>query len=578
MKKDVSSNRISFFDKFFTYIDKRKPSDRLLLYIFGLIGIVSLGYTLLAINESQLNTVPERGGILKEGVVGAPRFVNPVLSITRADNDLTALLYSGLLKLDANGRLHNDLAESVTVSDDGLTYNVVLRSDIQFHDQQPVTTEDVAYTIGLIQNPDLKSPLRGNWSGVSVEVISDKEINFVLESAYAPFLENLTVGILPKHVWGQLSIEELPFSQNNTEPIGSGPYKLKSVHRNKSGLIDSYHLTAFKQAGQLANISDIEITFFQNDEQLLLALKNGTITSTASLPISELDEIDLTNYQIVENPLPRVFTVFMNQNKSVVLRDPAVRKALDVMVDRQALIDNVLYGYGLPTDKPIPAGFIDVTSTSTSSSIEPQARLAEAEDILRAGKWTKTDDGKWQKDIDGNIVPLSFTLSTANTDIFGSTADYLEDIWSQLGAEVTVQKFEQADLVQTAIRPRDYQALLFGVEVGRSIDLYPFWHSSQREDPGLNISAYANITSDDLLSKIRVETDEEVKMDNLNELIAEMQNDHPAIFLYTPSFAYVVDKQVMLVSAQKIAKPSERFSTITEWYMSEDRVWSVFQN
>lgn len=578
MKKDDSSNRPSLFDRLFTYLDKRQPSDRLLLYVFALLGIIALGHALIALNETHLNTIPERGGALKEGVIGSPRFVNPVLAITRTDNDLVNLIYSGLMTLNSEGNLENDLAESVTISEDGFTYNVILRKDIYFHDGQPVTTEDIAYTIGLIQDPELKSPLRGNWNGVNVEVINEHEINLVLESAYAPFMENLTIGILPKHVWGQLSIEELPFSQNNTEPVGSGPYRLANVHRNKSGLIDSYHLTAFKRAAEQPNISAIEIQFFQDDDQLLVALQNGTITSTASLPISKLDKVDISRYQIIENTLPRVFTVFINQNKSVVLRDPAVRKALDVMVDRQDLIDDILSGYGLPTDKPIPVGFLDVTSTSTVTSTGPADRLAEAEAILRAGQWTKTDSGRWQKDIDDNLVPLAFTLSTSNTDIFSATTDYLEDVWSQLGAEVTVQKFEQTDLIQAAIRPRDYQALLFGVEVGRSLDLYPFWHSSQREDPGLNISAYANITSDDLLSKVRVESDQDLIIEYMDELIAEIETDHPAIFLYSPSFAYVVDKRIMLSTAKRTAKPSERFSTIRDWYMNEDRVWSIFQN
>jgi peptide/nickel transport system substrate-binding protein len=159
---------------------------------------------------------PVAGGSITEGIVGIPRFVNPVLAVTRADQDMSALLYSGLMKINEEGVLVPDMAESVTVSDDGRTYNVLVRRDTRFHDDTPLTARDVAFTIGLIQNPDLKSPLRGNWAGVTVEEISEYELNIVLDEPYTPFIENFTVGIIPRHIWSSLPIEQVPFSQRNT--------------------------------------------------------------------------------------------------------------------------------------------------------------------------------------------------------------------------------------------------------------------------------------------------------------------------------------------------------------------------
>ena len=167
-------------------------SDRLILRALFFVIIGSLIATLFIANRDNTSLVATRGGVIKEAILGTPRFVNPALAITRADQDITALVYSGLMKINDEGDLVPDLAENVTVSEDGLTYNIIVRKDARFHDGKPVTAKDVVFTIGLIQNPDLKSPLRGNWADVVVEEIGEYEINVVIEEAYAPFIENFT--------------------------------------------------------------------------------------------------------------------------------------------------------------------------------------------------------------------------------------------------------------------------------------------------------------------------------------------------------------------------------------------------
>lgn len=146
--------------------------------------------------------------------MGTPRFVNPVLAVTRADKDISALVYDGLMRLGAEGTLVPNVAESVTVSEDGLTYNVTLKQNIHFHDGTPLTARDVAFTVLRMQNPVLNSPLRANFDGISVEEIGEYELNFVLPEAYGPFIENLTFGILPS-IYGRTQ-ESMNFRLANT--------------------------------------------------------------------------------------------------------------------------------------------------------------------------------------------------------------------------------------------------------------------------------------------------------------------------------------------------------------------------
>ena len=579
METDQSPKRRSLVDRLFGYIDNRLPSDRLIINVL-LISCVILGViTLLTLNKSNTVTVPTSGGTLIEGVIGAPRFVNPVLAITKADHDLVALLYSGLMRLGNSGQLENNLAESVTLSEDGRVYNIVIKNNLVFHDNSPLTADDVAFTIALVQDPELKSPLRGNWTGVEVEVLGEHEINLVLEDAYTPFLENLTMGILPKHIWSELATEELPFSQYNTEPIGTGPYRVGDIKRSLSGLVDEYQLTVVETENS-PNIESIVMRFYQNEAEILTALEEQEITSSAALSYEILPTLDTEELQIIEEPLPRVFSLYFNQNKSPVVRDEGVRKALSTVVNRDDLVEFTLNGFGTPTASPIPVGFRKVQSDDQedSETEENPDKLATAKEILIDAGWTQTEAGTWEKEIDETNTELTITIRTANAPVFEATTEYLKSVWEPLGVTVGVELFEQNDLVQAVIRPRDYEALLFGADIGRSMDYYPFWHSSQREDPGLNVALYTNITTDKILEDLRTTTSEDEKEALLDKFVSEIVSEQPAIFLFNPSFIYVLTKNINHLPMSRLSRPSERFSNIKDWHMSESKVWPLFAN
>ena len=569
--KPTRPNRL---DRILYFIESSPISDRWLLklIIIALLGsLLSIG---LRVNDSFTAEAPTSGGTIVEGVVGIPRFVNPVLSVTRVDQDMSALIYGGLMKIDPEGKLEPYIAESIELQEDGQTYHIKLKDNVHFHDGSLLTARDVAYTIALIQNPNLKSPLQGNWDGVLVEELGEYELNVVIEEPYTPFLENFTVGILPRAIWDELPIEQLPFSQHNTEPIGAGPFKISNLKRDNSGLIESYELTAFNEAIERPKIDSFVMHFYQNEEKLTEAFETGEIMNTTGLPSHIVKEAKSDGAQVIEQPLPRVFAIFLNQNRSTVLRDKAVRRALSAAIDRGGLIDDVLDGFGVPTTSPVPPGFIAIESSSTtiaSTSTDPTP-----EEILETAGWHKTTEGSWKKTIDEEEVVLSVTIATANTPTFERTANAVATAWQQLGVEVSVEQFEQADLLQGIIRPRNFQALLFGADLSRSIDLYPFWHSSQKDDPGLNVSQYTNIEVDDLLETIRTSRDEEEVHQSIAAVEDTISDDLPAIFLYVPNLVYLVDENITVGSLKGVSKPHERFSNIEDWHVETGSLWPIF--
>lgn len=573
--------RKSLVERYFLFAE-RKPSDMLLWHILLFTVILSGAMLLINASRSESVTIPARGGTLQEGVIGSPRFVNPVLAITRADQDMAALIYSGLLKLNANGELQPDIAKSMTVSDDGLIYNIALRDDVRFHDGQILDADDVMFTIGLIQDPNLKSPLRGNFDGVVVEKLGDFEINFVLEEAYSPFIENLTVGILPKHEWVNLTVDQIPFSQHNSHPIGSGPYEVASVARNTSGLINGYTLKIANTYPTRPMIETLELYFYPNEVSLANALKEGVINSASGLT-DTLQEVqaarpDLVTYEVT---LPRTFGLFYNQNKSAVLRQKEVRAALDKAIDRGALVEEIFNGNASPIYGPIPAAFSPSTAstsdaTSTTIASTTPSILDEARTILTDAGWKVNEDGHWSKEIDDIETILAVDIATANLPFLGNTAEHIRAQWETLGVVVSVRQFEQSDLTQAVIRTRDYEALLFGTALGRSLDFYPFWHSSQRNDPGLNVALYANITVDAALTTARVSTDENKRTAALEEFLTELAADNPATFLFSPTLATVMPKRVIMEPITKLTAPHERYANIEDWHIATESVWPIF--
>jgi len=575
-----STKRRSPFTGILALIEKRRTSDRILLRFLFFIFIISGVFSLIVINNRYLAETPVAGGTLLEGIIGTPRFVNPVLATTRADLDMSALLFSGLMKIDPDGNLVPNLAESITINDTGTVYNIVIRKDVRFHDGTPLTARDVAFTIALVQDATLKSPLRGNWVDIIVEEISEYEINIVLEEPYAPFIENLTLGILPRHIWNELPIEQIPFSERNTNPIGAGTFSLKSLTRNKSGIIESYTLNRFASAIESVNIASVKTLFYSSEDELINGYNTNQFHSSAYLPpaVTRTFTETKTNTSVLEIPLPRVFAIFINQNRTPALRDIGARRALSAAINRDHIVQNVLSNYGVPTTYPLPATHFalqsDSSTTEAESTISPQDR---ATTILQETGWRKNDKGIWEKRIGGEITALQVTLRTANNTLFEQVAQTIARDWRAVGIEVRLEQFEQTDLLQNVIRPREYETLLFGIEMGRSIDLYPFWHSSQREDPGLNIAGYANIEVDRLLSTARATTDFDTRQQLTNQAVTIITNEYPAIFLFTPTTTYITPQTVHTSNIHNISRPHERFMNIAQWHMSTDRVWPLFR-
>ncbi len=539
------------------------PGDRMLFYMLTiLVGIASLS-SLYALEQSILVQVPAYGGTLTEGTVGSPQFINPLLAISDADRDLSSFAYAGLMGLSGTDALIPVLAESYTMSADGKTYDFVLRKNAKFSDGTLVTADDIVFTVEKAQNPALKSPAYSDWSGVSVKMIDQRTVRFTLAKPYAPFLGLTTLGILPARLWRNISNAEFPFSNLQTNPIGAGPFKVVSVSRDVSGLIRNvvFAENPFYVLGR-PYLDSIRFNFYSRSEDLAKALANGEVESAH----------DVSTKGVLTAPYARVFGVFFNQSEKQVYARAEVRKALSLAINRHAIVDTVLGGYATAILGPVPPGK-NVTQTEIPQS-EDSAAAAAA--VLHASGWTYDGSTRAWKNVSAKQTLDRITLRTSNVPELKNVASAVKANWERFGIPTDIELYEPGDLLQNVIRPRKYGALLYGMVIGRDQDLYAFWHSQERNDPGLNISLYANKTVDALLEEMRGSADQKIRAADLQKIEDLIAAEYPAAFMYAPNFTYAVPSDLKGVVLPQIITPTDRFATVASWYKATDAVWPFF--
>jgi len=553
-----------FLKKIFQTLSNR---ERFTVNFLVFIVVVSLLISAVAFYYHLTKAIPIAGGEYIEGVVGQPVYVNPVLATGNdADMDLCTLIYSGLFKYDPKGEIVPDLAESYEVSDDKLTYTVHLKKDIKWQNEEVFSADDVLFTIQTIQDPAFKSPLRQNWQGVGMEIIDENTLQFILQSPYSFFLNNLTTGIIPRHVWESVAPANFALTDYNLRPVGTGPYKFSDFKKDGEGNILSYDLEINEYYyGEKPYIGKIGFSFYYDEDSMLEAYNNKQVFGMSFLSPARTPDIkSARSTQIHSINIPRYFAVFFNQQKSKVLASREVRKALSMATDRRAIIDEILAGQGKDIYSPIPPGTFGFTDDVKKFEYD----VEKANKVLDDDGWKKGEDGFRKKD---NLA-LEFNLATTDWPDLALTAEILKEQWEIIGAKVNFEALPVADIQQNFIRTREYDALLFGQVIGIDPDPYAFWHSSQTRDPGLNLALYSNQDVDKILEKIRQEMNKDNRIEYYKNFQQAVAEDVPAIFLYSPNYLYVHSKSVQGMKVSSMVTPDKRFSDVSKWYVKTKRV------
>jgi len=546
--------------------------ERFLLIIFSLIVLGSLISLPVGFYLNATEVVADFGGSLKEGVIGRPRFINPVLLQTEADRDLAQLIYSGLLKNDGKGNYTNDLAENIQISEDGSTYVITLKKNVKWHDGYEFTADDVVFTIETIQNKNLLSPLKTSWKGVEATRIDKYTVKIDVKDPYAHFLNNLTIGILPKHIWQKTKPISFALSEMNLEPIGTGPYKFWKLKKDKFGRIILYELKANEEYYDgKPFIEKIVFKFYSSEEELIQAFNISEIDSLSMISANNIKDLRFPGKIVLEKlRFPRYFSVFFNQNKSKALSDKNVRLALAHSTNKDKIIE-LINGEGLKIDSPFLPEIFGFNKDIKKYDYNPEF----AKQILENSGWKDEDnDGIREKGEEKLEINLLLPIFKELQNI----AQVLKNDWENIGVKINIVAVPIEDIYENYLKNRDYQMILFGEVLNLNPDPFSFWHSSNRKYPGLNLALYFNKSVDKLLEEARKSFDPIVRTVKYNDAQSIIIEDLPAIFLYTPNYIYPRSKKIKGFDEKLIEIPSERFVNISKWYVETKRQWKKNQN
>jgi peptide/nickel transport system substrate-binding protein len=531
--------------------------------------VVSLGAILGRAYFHATMLVPVQGGEYREGIVGQPISVNPILNQHNdVDRDIIELVFSGLFKTNGHGGVRPDLAESYTMSEDGKVWTIYLRNNVFWHDGEKLTADDVVFTVEAIQDVETGSRLFASWQGVIVERVSSLEVRFTLRTPYAPFIENLKdLKILPRHLYQAIPHANFRTSDYNLEPVGTGPFRFVAAQKQKDGFIQSYTLGRNEQYyGGPVFIDRINIRFYQDTEALIDAFNNREIDGFGNGSEAALAKIKIP-VQTYSFSLPRYYAIFLNQNIAGIFADSAVRKALVYGIDSKSMVQLVFGGHGAATHEPLLPGMLGYESREPVYPYDPERAAKTLDD---AG-WRMPEDGGTR--IKGDQA-LSFELVVPDTEELRQAAEMAARDLEKIGVRLSMITLPLNEITGEVMRGRTYQALLFGNIINFESDLFAFWHSSQRLYPGLNLALFSDKNVDARIESARQSLDRDARAIDVREAAHTIETQAPAVFLFSPDYLYVMNNKVRDIrSGELILTPAERFSKIETWSINQVRVF-----
>lgn len=537
--------------------------EKVISIIVSGIVLFVLAQTIVDIFKTP-NVFNLEGRSFTEGLVSdRPVLINPLyVDFNESARDISGLVFSGLSKYDPEKKSFVDDLAVLSVSKDKVIYTFTVKPNIVWHDGQPLTADDVYYTFhDVIQSPDFQNPvIKLNFEGVEIRQVDQQTVEFKLKKPNAFFLTNMNVGILPKHLLATVPVADLPTSQFNLKPVGTGPYKVDSPVEVYDDGRERVSLKIFENYyGERPRINQIHFNIYPDFSDLIKEI--GTLNIVSKVPADNLEELQkLNRFSFMNYELPQYTAVFMNMEHPV-LKTDKVRIGLMKALDKQQLLQQ--FHDKMAVDTPL----LDLNQQDWIYKVN----LKEAQGALYdAGyKIDKTKDQPVRLGKDGK--PMSFTLlvraydeGTILADEVQKTTQFLQTQWAQLGIDLKVEALDSQAYLQK-LQAREFDMALAGQSLGYNLDTYSYWHSSQATPMGLNLSNYRSFGADQLIEKIRDTFDSGQKDKYLKDLAKVIASDVPAIFLYRPQYTLAIDGRVHGLVLNNLAFPSDRYATIARW-------------
>jgi len=523
--------------------------------LLGLTSLLSLLFSLY-LQNSEIR--PDYNGIYSEGLIGQPKFINPILANNDTDLTISGLIFSSLFKYDENNKLQVDLSKTLPSEINENNKTICLNPNLLWHDEKRLTTADLVFTLELIQKMGSKSLFFEKLKNTKFSIIDNN--CFTFENAE---LQDLCFGILPQHIWQKLEPTEINQSTYNLKPVGSGPFQFIFLENSEKDGIKNYNLKRNKNYHKKTPyLEQITFRFYQDFTQATQALEKKEINGLGYVPQNFKEKIiGLNKIKYYPLNLPYYTAIFFNLDDSY-LKDKNVRQALALLTPKKEILNTILDQDGLIMDGPVLPSSILLNPNIKKYEYNPQL----AREILKNAGWENDENGFLKKN--GDILEIS--LTTIEKTDFSKIAILLRQSWKEANIKIKLISVP-AEQIQEVIKTRNFQIFLYGILPKTDFNPYFFWHSSQKIFPGLNLTGFNNRRVDELLEKAYYLNDIEIQKEYYNEFQEIIAANVPAIFLYNTTYGYFLDKKIKGIGISQINHPKDRFQDVENWYIKTSR-------
>ena len=550
-------------------MERRRPPARQrrrgFLVVFGLlfVAVLAAAAALWLRLSGTENVVLTKDTEYVEGVAGTWQRVNPLFSSANdVDQDLAALVFSGLIRLGPTGEAQPGLAQDLpTISADGMTYTFTLRKDLKWHDGEPLTSRDVRFTVQRLKDADFRGDpnLATGWEDVEVTAPDDLTVVLKLRSRSAPFLvRNATVGLLPEHLLQGKSAGALFDDPFNAAPVGSGPYRLESLNSQEAVL----RANAGYYLGD-PGIDVIRLKFFADYPAALRALQgkrlDGLFLRDLAVPAMAAEIDALEDVTIEHTKGTASVIMYLNNDQVALFEDARIRRAISLAIDRKSLTEQVYRDFGEPSSSQVPPGSWAYAADYDTQRSE---NLTEARKLLADAGWVQHPTSGVLAREGGEF---RFTIRTDTDQTRVAIANEIARDLEPLGIRATVVSTTFSVLRRDFLQERKYDAVIATWDQGPDPDPYPAWHSSQMGSAGLNLANFADAIVDELIAKARITEDQSVRKDLYRQFQEKWEELAPSVVLAYPQRAYVRSSAIKAPAVGVLFIPAQRFANIQEW-------------
>jgi len=568
--EDVTTRHARRF--IFKRLDGLRDVRRHIVLWIVAVGVLigATGIQLMWYQQGYKTKAPQVGGTYAEAALGPLNTLNPLFASSPVEKAATKLVFSSLFEYDSTGSLRGDLASSLKIDSTGTLYTVQLRTDALWHDGFRVTAKDVAFTINLLKNPSLRSTSQEDWSDVVVKAVDDQTVTFKLPTIIAAFSNALTFPVLPSHILSAVDPAALREHEFSKLPIGSGPFKTR--------LIQDVNLTLGHRVLYLdrnpdfyrgvSRLERIQLHSYDSQESMAAALNTSEVNAASDLSISTLDIIDKSRFKVESVPVKSGVYALINTKREIT-KDVAVRKALRLATDVEAirsLFSDLKPSLSLP--------FINGQLRGDIPSV-PGYNVAAAKELLNSSGWV-LKDGVRQK----SGVKLKLTVVSTKDNNRERTLEALFGQWREIGVEIEIVNVDLSDASQRAnqdiIQSRDYDVIIYQLDIGADPDVFAYWHSSQTGFGGFNLSNYSNKIVDDALSSARSRLETNIRNAKYITFAKQWINDVPAIGLYQVTTYYAHGKNDRVFGNDaKFVSSLDRYANVLYWSVGSESVYKT---